>query len=189
MALTSGITKPLAIPHEPGQEITVRMLSWVQLKEARERRTAAALQAAKDLGAELFSQLQDSSWWDTLGVDRDAPKADVARAYRDLAKVHHPDAGGDPEFFRRLKLAYERGMAAAPPKLDAEKDPLDDYDQGTVLRHGVIAWSYRDPVTPENVADLDPTTAEWAAREICRLSDPQRTEEERLNGSSPSTST
>ena len=35
-----------------------------------------------------------------------ASAAAIKRAYRQLAKTHHPDLGGDAEAFRRLDAAY-----------------------------------------------------------------------------------
>lgn len=51
------------------------------------------------------------SWWVVLGVEQTADKRAVQNAYRALAKSHHPDAGGDPEMFKRLRQAYDKGMA------------------------------------------------------------------------------
>jgi DnaJ-class molecular chaperone len=42
-----------------------------------------------------------------LGVARDADEATIKAAFRRQAKDLHPDAGGDPEAFRLLKLAYD----------------------------------------------------------------------------------
>jgi hypothetical protein len=41
-----------------------------------------------------------------LGVTRDATAEDIKRAYRKLAREHHPDHGGDPEAFRQIRDAY-----------------------------------------------------------------------------------
>lgn len=42
-----------------------------------------------------------------LGVARGATLDLVKRAFRQKVKVHHPDAGGSPEVFAQLKLAYD----------------------------------------------------------------------------------
>jgi curved DNA-binding protein CbpA len=42
-----------------------------------------------------------------LGVPRDADRAAIRHAYRDLAHTAHPDGGGTPEAFARIKLAHD----------------------------------------------------------------------------------
>jgi len=46
--------------------------------------------------------------YETLGVDQDADDDDVKKAYRNLAKEHHPDQGGDEEKFKEIQEAYEQ---------------------------------------------------------------------------------
>jgi DnaJ-class molecular chaperone len=53
-----------------------------------------------------------SAWFDVLGVKADATKADIRNAFRALSKIHHPDAGGAAEDFKRLRHAYDEGMKA-----------------------------------------------------------------------------
>jgi len=45
--------------------------------------------------------------YDILGVQRNATKAEITKAYRKLAVLHHPDKGGDAEIFKRILSAYE----------------------------------------------------------------------------------
>jgi len=52
-------------------------------------------------------------WWEVLGIARDADRKAIANAFRALARIHHPDAGGDPDDFRRVRRAYEEGIADA----------------------------------------------------------------------------
>lgn len=41
-----------------------------------------------------------------LGISPSAPWEEVERAYREKAKVHHPDRGGDADAMRALNEAY-----------------------------------------------------------------------------------
>lgn len=49
---------------------------------------------------------------DTLGLDRSATEDDVWQAFRARSKELHPDHGGDPAAFRRLRDAYEDALEA-----------------------------------------------------------------------------
>lgn len=41
-----------------------------------------------------------------LGVEKSASAADISRAYKRMALVHHPDKGGDEEVFKQIGAAY-----------------------------------------------------------------------------------
>lgn len=47
------------------------------------------------------------NYYQMLGIARDADFFAIKAAYRNKAKSLHPDAGGDPEKFRILKLAHD----------------------------------------------------------------------------------
>lgn len=40
------------------------------------------------------------------------------------------------------------------------------YDTATLLRHGVVAWSYPEPVTAETLDELDPITVQAIVAEL-----------------------
>lgn len=42
----------------------------------------------------------------TLYVTQDAPQEVIQAAYRALAKLHHPDIGGNADVFKRINAAY-----------------------------------------------------------------------------------
>lgn len=89
----------------------------------------------------------------------------------------------DPEAVKLLAevqaINADKPAATTPAEaLTVPADPLDEYDQQTLLEFGVVGWSYDEDVTPESIADLDEVTAEWAARQV--LPKP-KTPEERLD--------
>ncbi len=47
------------------------------------------------------------NYYDILGVKKDASEDDIKRAFRRLARKHHPDAGGSEEKFKEINEAYE----------------------------------------------------------------------------------
>lgn len=45
--------------------------------------------------------------YESLGVSRDASTEEIRRAYKDAARTHHPDRGGDTEMFKKIQEAHE----------------------------------------------------------------------------------
>ena len=45
--------------------------------------------------------------FDILGIPRDSDLSTIKKAYRMLAKVYHPDKGGDEEVFKKIQGAYD----------------------------------------------------------------------------------
>lgn len=54
-----------------------------------------------------MSPVTGPNHYERLGVGADASPDDIRRAYRARAKTAHPDAGGDPDEFRLLRMAFE----------------------------------------------------------------------------------
>ena len=81
------------------------------LADGRRRGDAARVATARALGTDAFD---DADPWAALGVARGASREAVKRAYKRLAKMHHPDvtreakdAEASLEIFIRAKTAYE----------------------------------------------------------------------------------
>lgn len=58
----------------------------------------------------LCTQIEDlegRALYDVLHVEPRATTADIRKAYRQLARVHHPDKGGDGRVFSEIRHAYE----------------------------------------------------------------------------------
>jgi DnaJ-class molecular chaperone len=49
----------------------------------------------------------DNEYYECLGVSRTASESEIKQAYRQKAKILHPDRGGNPEQFKLLAQAYE----------------------------------------------------------------------------------
>lgn len=61
-----------------------------------------------------------ANYYDILGVKKDASADEIKKAFRRLARKHHPDAGGDEEKFKEVNEAYE---------VLSDKEKRAQYDQ------------------------------------------------------------
>lgn len=96
-----------------------------EVKAARgsQRHTAPPKAAPKPVRKGLY---------EVLGVEPTATAADIRRAYRKLAVVHHPDKGGDEEKFREISAAYKTLSDEEKRKRydafgEADDDACDDF--------------------------------------------------------------
>jgi hypothetical protein len=72
----------------------------------------AGFEALPDDSVLMLGDGKSAPWWDVLGVKKEATKAEIISAFRALARVHHPDAGGDAVTFKRLRTAYEEALGS-----------------------------------------------------------------------------
>lgn len=56
---------------------------------------------------DFVKPMKRSSSYDVLGIDEDSEDEDIKKAFRKKALIHHPDKGGDPDEFRKVREAYE----------------------------------------------------------------------------------
>lgn len=65
--------------------------------------------------------------YETLGVEKDATRDDIKKAFRKMASKHHPDKeGGSEEAFKKVKKAYE---TLDDPETRARYDEFGDEDE------------------------------------------------------------
>lgn len=81
----------------------------------------------------------------------------------------------------RRELEAEFGPAAPTPARATAA--VDEYDIPTALNIAIKGWSYSEPVTPENIAELDHVTEEFLVKHL--LPQPE-SEEDLKNGHEPS---
>lgn len=80
-----------------------------------------------------------------LGLAPEASRRDVKRAWRALAKQHHPDTGGERRSFEALRLAHDAAMAHEPAR--ARLHPF--------LETGATAELEATKLADTTVVDLD----------------------------------
>jgi DnaJ-class molecular chaperone len=54
--------------------------------------------------------------WQVLGIPEGSDEATVRRAWRELARAHHPDAGGIAAEFQRIQAAFEQITGKQQPR-------------------------------------------------------------------------
>ncbi len=85
--------------------------------------------------------------------------------------------------FRKMGAEGIKALREFNPQQAAEElkaDPLAAYDIDTLLRAGIVGWSYDEPFAPTKVEELDETVRRWAVEELLRMSLP--TEADAKNG-------
>lgn len=92
--------------------LTVAALRGLERWGAKEMVDAAfrGFKALPEAAGGEYSET-DEQWFEILGVDSDADKETIKKAYREKAKLYHPDIGGDEAEFARIRKAFERGMS------------------------------------------------------------------------------
>lgn len=82
----------------------------------------------------------------TLGLEPTATDAEIKKAFRRLAKQHHPDRGGDAEEFKNIQRAYEQiGTPKAREAYDSGTEPVTGDEINRILVQSFRAAISEDP--------------------------------------------
>jgi len=67
-------------------------------------------------------------YYETLQVEKTATQQEIKQAYKRLAKIHHPDKGGDKILFQKIQTAYE--TLSDEDKRRQYDNPMSDMFEG-----------------------------------------------------------
>jgi molecular chaperone DnaJ len=105
--------------------------------------------------------MNESSFYDVLGVKENATADEIKKSYRKLAVEHHPDKGGDEEKFKRISEAYDiLGDEDKRKKYDNQKNnPFSNMGGGGFNPFEDLFNSFnqgqRRQTVPDKVIDLE----------------------------------
>jgi len=110
--------------------------------------------------------MNESSFYDILGVSENANTDEIKKVYRKLAVEHHPDKGGDEEKFKRISEAYDvLGDEEKRKKYDHQrKNPFSNMGGGGFNPFDDLFNTFnqgqRRQTVPDKVIDLELTAIE-----------------------------
>lgn len=55
----------------------------------------------------IYNMSEFIDLYEILNLSPDCTRNDIKKTFRELAKMHHPDHGGDPKMFQLITMAYE----------------------------------------------------------------------------------
>lgn len=83
----------------------------IEAQRARDRWGASSIEQSFRGYLAIPEQCGGLSWWDLLKMPSTASLAEIKDAYRALAKVCHPDVGGDAAAWLKVSAAYDEALA------------------------------------------------------------------------------
>lgn len=121
------------------------------------------LGTARGAGTQYRVRVHEVDYYELLGVREDASVSEIRSAYRALAKVMHPDAGGTAGTFRLLREAFE---TLSDPERRAEYDSEDEEEEPVApppvtVRRARMRVFHDDPDYVPARVDIPAETIPW----------------------------
>jgi len=87
-------------------------------------------------------------YYQILGVPEDASEEQIKKRFRELAKIYHPDRGGDPEKFKQILKAYQ---------ILSDKKLRSEYDLERRINRNTFSYDfeYETEESPKNESNFE----------------------------------
>lgn len=86
----------------------------IEARRTELRHGTLALVRATFQGFKALPAPAGSSWWQVLGINASATRAEIDAAYKRLASINHPDKGGDTTRMSEINRAREAALKDRP---------------------------------------------------------------------------
>ena len=75
----------------------------------------------------------NKNYYATLGLPKDCSEKDIKKSYYKLSFIHHPDKGGDSNYFAELTEAYDILIDESRKEYDRRSRFGSEYDENSEL--------------------------------------------------------
>jgi len=82
-------------------------------------------------------------YYKTLGVSKNASQDDIKKAYRNLAKTHHPDRGGNEKHFQKINEAYDTLKDPAKRQQYDNPQPRADFNMNSQNMNDIFSQFFK----------------------------------------------
>ena len=126
--LVIGKQKTVDIPHEDGQQITIKALSWKKLKDAQRAQQTQGIEFMRELGGELMQALRSGDT-DKVKALEDAQEANINN-------------------YDRMTL-LQKGLVSWTYESELSQESIEELDEVTAAfcADAIFAFSRGDTVT------------------------------------------
>lgn len=107
--------KDIVLPCDRWKKVECNLMAVVKHIEATRglaRWGVGTVEKHFDGFARLPEKATAEAWWETLQTYHDATREMIDKAFRAMAKTHHPDVGGDVEKWHKISDAYDTAISS-----------------------------------------------------------------------------